>query len=162
MAHLSQKQLVELFIKTERTADKVLQGKQEIVALDRCRQATREAIRNLEKSSQSKAWITLGSNLVKLEKSKALELLRKGGSKWKYWKKNLSKEEKCISGINGESFSFTDQQVIDVDINKIRSDQKILVNQLRDLEFQSPLKGFDLKPLDRAEISALSANIPRF
>lgn len=78
MAQLTQKQLVELFIKTERTADKVLQGKQEIVALDRCRQATREAIRNLEKSSQDKAWITLGSNLVKLEKSKALELLRKG------------------------------------------------------------------------------------
>lgn len=81
MAGLSQKQVVELLIKTERTADKILQGKLQIVSLDKCRQATREAVRNLEKSTQDKAWITLGSNLVKLERSKALELLKKGECK---------------------------------------------------------------------------------
>lgn len=78
MSHLTQKQLVAMLIETERTADKILQGKQQIVSLDKCRQATREAIRNLEKSKQDKSWITLGSNLVKLETTKALELLKKG------------------------------------------------------------------------------------
>lgn len=78
MADLTQKNIIDLLIRTERTADKILQGKQQIVSLDKCRQATREAIRNLEKSKQDKAWITLGSNLVKLERTKALELLKKG------------------------------------------------------------------------------------
>lgn len=78
MAHLTQNQLVEMLIETERTADKILQGKQQMVSLDKCRQATREAIRNLEQSKQDKSWITLGSNLVKLETVKALELLKKG------------------------------------------------------------------------------------
>lgn len=86
MSNLDQKQLVELLIKTERTADKILQSKQQIVALDRCRQTTREAVRNLDKSTQDKAWITLGSNLIKLEKSKALDLLKKG---------NIFVEEYC-------------------------------------------------------------------
>lgn len=57
---------------------------------------------------------------------------------------------------------LTDQQVIEQEINKLHSDQKVFLNQLRDLEHLSPLAGFDLKPLDRNEVAALSANIPRF
>lgn len=64
-----------------------------------------------------------------------------------------------------EHYSFpqnTDQQTIDVEINKLRSEQKVLVSKLRELECQAPLTGFDLKPLDRNELSALSANLPGF
>lgn len=60
------------------------------------------------------------------------------------------------------SFIWTDQQTIEQEINKLRSEQKVLVNELRDLEHLSPLAGFDLKPLDRNEVSALSSNIPGF
>lgn len=56
----------------------------------------------------------------------------------------------------------SDQQVLDIEINKIRSEQKVHVNDLRDLEYQSPLKGFDLKPLDRNELAAMKANMPGF
>lgn len=58
--------------------------------------------------------------------------------------------------------SIADQQTIDIEINKLRSDQKVLVGKLRDLEYQSPLKGFDLKPLERGEVNALSSHLPNF
>lgn len=58
---------------------------------------------------------------------------------------------------------FTDQRTIDIEIEKLRSDQKVLVSKLRDLEYQSPLRGFDLKPLDREEVQAFSSsNLPGF
>lgn len=62
-------------------ADQVLVNKQELVALDKRRQQNREAIRELEKMSEKfekKVWTTIGSMLVKLDKAKALELLKKG------------------------------------------------------------------------------------
>lgn len=69
---------ISLLIETERLADKILQNKQEIVALDKRRQDTREAIRELGKCAGKKAWITVGSMLVEMKKEKALELLQKG------------------------------------------------------------------------------------
>lgn len=59
-------------------------------------------------------------------------------------------------------FCSTDQQQIDIEINKLRSEQKVLVSKLREVECQAPLVGFDLKPLDRKEVSALGANLPGF
>lgn len=69
---------INLLIETERLADKILQNKQEIVALDKRRQDTREAIRELGKSEEKKAWITVGSMLIEMKKDKALELLQTG------------------------------------------------------------------------------------
>ncbi len=69
---------INLLIETERLADKILQNKQEIVALDKRRQDTREAIRELGKSEDKKAWITVGSMLIEMKKEKALELLQSG------------------------------------------------------------------------------------
>lgn len=60
------------------------------------------------------------------------------------------------------SICSTDQQQIDIEINKLRSQQKELVSKLREVECQTPLVGFDLKPLDRKEVSALSATLPGF
>lgn len=70
--------VIELLKGIERVADQVLQNKTEILELDKRRQSTRLAIRDLGKTEDRKAWITVGSMLVKLEKSKALELLKKG------------------------------------------------------------------------------------
>lgn len=52
--------------------------------------------------------------------------------------------------------------MIDQEINKLRSDQKVLVGQHRDLEFAEPLKGFDLNPMSRDEIGVLRTNLPGF
>lgn len=67
-----------LLIETERVADQILQNKQEIVELDKRRQSSREAKRSLEKSSDRKAWITVGPILVKMAKEKGVILLEKG------------------------------------------------------------------------------------
>lgn len=72
------RQVIELLQNTERVADKVLQNKTEIVELDKRRQSTREAIRDMGKTDDRKTWITIGPILVKMEKGKALELLKKG------------------------------------------------------------------------------------
>lgn len=69
---------LNILIETERLADKILQNKQEIVALDKRRQDTREAIREVGKTEEKKAWITVGSMLIEMKKEKALELLQSG------------------------------------------------------------------------------------
>lgn len=77
MNHASRK-VLEILKESERIADQVLQNKQEIVELDKRRQVTREAIRDLGKNDEQKVWITIGPILVKMEKGKALDLLKKG------------------------------------------------------------------------------------
>lgn len=70
--------IIQLLIQTETIADKVLQLKQKIIDLDRCRQHNREALRKVERGTEAKFWITIGTNIVELEKSKALDILRNG------------------------------------------------------------------------------------
>lgn len=77
MANANQ-QVIKLLRDTERVADKVLQNKKEIVELDKRRQSTREAVRDLGKTSDRKTWITIGPIIVKMEKDKAVDLLKKG------------------------------------------------------------------------------------
>lgn len=50
---------------------------------------------------------------------------------------------------------FTDQVQLDTQINKLRSELKVKVNKLRDMEFQSPVPGLMLNPLSRSELSAV-------
>jgi len=70
---------IEIITKTEELADKILVNKQELTVMDKRRQETRQAMRLMEKSEDKKVWITIGSMLVKMEREKALELLKKGG-----------------------------------------------------------------------------------
>lgn len=72
------RKVLEILINSERIADQVLQNKQEIIELDKRRQITREAIRDLGKNDEKKVWITIGPILVKMEKEKACNLLKKG------------------------------------------------------------------------------------
>nr|XP_019556336.2 p53 and DNA damage-regulated protein 1-like [Aedes albopictus] len=131
----SRRKMTEILQETERVADQVLMRKQELIALDKRRQETREAIRTIRKSfprEDSKVWITVGSMLMKQKQPKALELLQK------------------------------DADQIEEEIKTIRNEQKVLVNRQRDLELESPLRGFDLKPMSAAEIGAIRANLPQF
>ncbi|XP_055379961.1 p53 and DNA damage-regulated protein 1 [Condylostylus longicornis] len=131
MSKTNNEKIIEILIETEKVADKIMVIKQEIISLDKRRQENREAIREIGKSeNDKKVWITVGSLLIKMEKLKALELLKK------------------------------DQNEIEIEINKLRSEQKILVNQHRDLEHSSPFSGSNLKPLSAKEISALKTNLP--
>lgn len=72
------KQVLELLKNSERVGDQVLQNKTEIIELDKRRQSTREAIRDLGKNNDKNVWITIGPILVKMEKNKAVDLLKKG------------------------------------------------------------------------------------
>ncbi|XP_055639995.1 p53 and DNA damage-regulated protein 1 [Toxorhynchites rutilus septentrionalis] len=131
----NEQKTIEILRATERVADQVLMLKQELIALDKRRQETREAVRTIRNSfprDDAKVWITVGSMLMKMNKAKALELLAK------------------------------DAEHIEQEIKKIRTEQKVLVSKQRDLEHDSPLRGFDLKPLSAAEISAIKANVPGF
>ncbi|XP_068147364.1 p53 and DNA damage-regulated protein 1 [Drosophila tropicalis] len=124
---------IEIITKTEELADKILANKHELTIMDKRRQQTREALRLMTQKSQDqdeKVWITLGSMLIKMPRNKATELLKK------------------------------DQQQIEQQINLIYSEQKILVNKHRDMEFKSPFSGTNLKPLDRKEFAALKSNLP--
>lgn len=69
---------MEILIATERVADLIISNKQELIGLDKRRQVTREAIRDLQKTDDQHFWLTIGSMLVKTKKEKALELLKKG------------------------------------------------------------------------------------
>ncbi|KAH8407598.1 hypothetical protein KR222_007890 [Zaprionus bogoriensis] len=121
---------IEIITRTEELADKILANKQELTVMDKRRQQNREALRLIEKSDEPKVWITIGSMLVKMQRAQALELLKK------------------------------DQQQIEQQINLTYSEQKILVNKHRDVEFKSPFSGTKLKPLARKEFDALKANLP--
>lgn len=57
---------------------------------------------------------------------------------------------------------LADQVHIEAEINKLRSEQKVLVVELRDLEHMDPLRGLDLVPLADSEIAGIRANLPGF
>lgn len=78
------RKVLDILKNSERLADQVLQNKQEIVEMDKRRQFTREAIREMGKSTDKNVWITIGPILVKMEKEKAGNLLKKG----EHWSKH--------------------------------------------------------------------------
>ncbi|XP_058061288.1 p53 and DNA damage-regulated protein 1 [Anopheles bellator] len=133
-----QRKLMEILLETERVADRILSNRQELVQLDQRRQDIREALRLIEQHFPTESprsvrlWITIGSMLVKQDRQEAIELLRK------------------------------DQRTTETEIERLRAEQKVLVSRQRDLEHDRPLRGFDLKPLTRAEISGIRSNLPGF
>lgn len=57
-------------------------------------------------------------------------------------------------------YFIADQIQIDTEINKLRSDQKVLVNKHRDLEHKTAYPGTHLKAMSHDEMSALKRNLP--
>lgn len=194
---------MEIIRSTEVVADKILMNKQELLALDKRRQDNRQAIRCLENDGKDgkegkedaeavedrkpvkerKVWITIGSLLVKMEKEKALKLLKKGKElpqrmhelMWISFPHAIillafnsifsiflrkSFFSNSLFPVFFFSSNFLDQMQIEKEIQILRSDQKVLVNQQRDLEYLSPYSGSNLKSLDPKEINALKSSFP--
>jgi len=128
----NQEQLLISLQEIEASAEEVLSAKQEIVDLDRKRNANREAIRALEKQAKEhykgencKSWLAMGNSFFCLPNRKASEMVKK------------------------------DQVHLDKDINILRSDLKVKVNQLREKEGKKELQGFGLKALSKEEMAAV-------
>lgn len=119
------KQLQHL-IEVEKKAEEILVDKNDSIHLDMRRNWDRESLRAIEKLKENeKVWTIFGPNITKFTKEKAKSILN--------------------------------QDLVDanVEINKIRSDMKVKMNDLRDLEYQEKYTGFSLKALSKKEISAM-------
>ncbi|XP_047523544.1 p53 and DNA damage-regulated protein 1 [Pieris napi] len=121
-----QTKTLKYLVSVEKLADEILSDKREIVLLDKRRNQNREALRDLAKSEQKKCWVTVGSVLVKHNMESTKSLLE------------------------------ADQKQLDIDINTLRSNLKVKVNNLRDLEMQAPVPGLMLVPMSNRETEALS------
>lgn len=110
----------------EEKAGEILTERQEIIALDKRRNDDRVGMRALQKEKRKNTWVTVGPLLLKMPSKTAEELLVK------------------------------DQRECDIEINKIRSNLKIKVNELRDLELYPPVAGLMLQPLSHKEMSAIN------
>ncbi|KZC11032.1 p53 and DNA damage-regulated protein 1 [Dufourea novaeangliae] len=86
-------------------------------------------MRALQKEKCNKTWVTVGPLLLKLPSKSVEELLMK------------------------------DQKECDIEINKLRSDLKVKVNELRDLELNPPVPGLMLQPMSHKEMSAIKQTL---
>lgn len=121
-----QAKVLKYLVSAEKLADEILSDKREIVMLDKRRNANREALRNLSNSNERKCWVTVGSVLIKHNSNSAKTLLEE------------------------------DQKQLNIDINKLRSNLKVKVNNLRDIEMQPPVPGLMLVPMSQKETISLS------
>ncbi|XP_012277590.1 p53 and DNA damage-regulated protein 1 [Orussus abietinus] len=121
-----QQRLLQHLQGVEKKAGEILTDRQDVVALDRRRNDDRVGMRALQQQKCDKTWITVGPLLLKMSSNEAEKLL------------------------------IQDQKECDIEINKIRSNLKVKVNELRDLEFNPPVPGLMLKPLSHKEMAALN------
>lgn len=120
-----QEKVLKYLVSVEKLAEEIISDKHEIIMLDKRRNQNREALRDITKSRQHKCWVTVGSVLIKHNVEATKSLLE------------------------------ADQKQLHIDINKLRSNLKVKVCQLRDLEMQPPVPGLMLVPMSRQESSGL-------
>lgn len=120
-----QQQVLKHIQQVEEKAGEILTDRQEIIALDKRRNDDRVGMRALQKENCKKTWVTIGPLLIKMPCKIAEELLVK------------------------------DQRECDIEINKMRSNLKVKVNELRDLELNPPVPGLMLEPMSHKEMSAI-------
>ncbi|XP_077287651.1 pdrg1 prefoldin-like subunit [Arctopsyche grandis] len=120
---------LKYLVEVESLAEDILADRRSIVFLDKRRNENREALRSVKGSREGKVWVCIGGTLVKLERETAIRLIT------------------------------TDQTALDIEINKIRSQLKLKVNQLRDLEYKPPVPGLMLTPLTSQENSTFSGKL---
>ncbi|XP_060810703.1 p53 and DNA damage-regulated protein 1 [Amyelois transitella] len=104
-----------------------MSDRREIIMLDKRRNHNREAMRKLINSEQKKCWVTVGSVLIKHDLQSTKSLLE------------------------------ADQNQLDIDINKLRCDLKVKINNLRDMEMQPPVPGLLLVPMNQKETRSLTS-----
>ncbi|KAG8567242.1 hypothetical protein GDO81_013551 [Engystomops pustulosus] len=112
----------------ERKAEDVLGDRRQIVDLDIKRNQNREALRALSTDSFQSGPVTVcfGDMFINLPKDKTKEMIRR------------------------------DQEKIDEEILNLRSQLKVKVNQLYEVQGKSELKGFNLTPLNPDEVKAIN------
>lgn len=119
---------MEYLFQVEKQAEKILLSKSEMVALDKSRNSNRMAIRALtnSKNTEDKIWMAVGLSLVKVSVEKAKNMLQ------------------------------ADQVTLNNRMNILRSNIKVDVNKLNDMEYKEPVKGLFLNPLTRKEMQAMN------
>ncbi|KAJ1122965.1 hypothetical protein NDU88_001438 [Pleurodeles waltl] len=131
MAHRGgEPELVLRFLQeVEERAEEVLADKQQIVDLDIKRNQNREALRALQRDlgSPEKVMVCFGNMFIKFPKTKTTEMIKK------------------------------DQQQLDEEINKLRKQLKVKVNNLYEAQGKPELKGFNLNAMSKEEMKALNA-----
>ncbi|KYQ58739.1 Protein BAT4 like protein [Trachymyrmex zeteki] len=115
----------------ERLLHREARKERALLALDKRRNDDRVGMRALQKQLHEKTWITIGPLLLKMSSKAAEELLEK------------------------------DQKECDTAINKLRSNLKIKVNELRDLEMIPPVPGLMLEPMSHKEMNAIGQILGR-
>ncbi|XP_059470469.1 p53 and DNA damage-regulated protein 1 [Neocloeon triangulifer] len=112
-------------IATNRAAEDVLANRHALIDVDRRRQSMRAASRAIDNNPDQRVTLLTGAVMLNLPKTDVQNILKK------------------------------DLQELDIESNRIRSELKEKVNLVQELEFKDPLKGYDLKPLSRTEMSAV-------
>jgi len=77
-----EKTIMEYLFQVERQAEKILLAKSEMIALDKCRNSNRMAIRALTncRTPEEKIWMAVGLSLIKVSVEKAKNMLQAGTS----------------------------------------------------------------------------------
>ncbi|KAL7287720.1 p53 and DNA damage-regulated protein 1-like isoform X3 [Trichogramma pretiosum] len=122
----TKKKMLDYLTTIEEKGVEILIDKQEIIGLDKRRNDDRVGMRALQQQKADKCWITVGPLIMKMDSKKAEELLK------------------------------NDQKQCDIQINILRSDLKVKVNELRKMEYNPPVPGLNLKPMSKEEMSALN------
>lgn len=124
--------VLKYLTEVEEKAEAVLADKQQIVDLDKKRNMNREALRAIKNGlaapNTRRTWLNFGGLFLKVDSSVATTMLN------------------------------SDQEALDEEITKLRKDLHHKVNDLRDAEGKSDLKGFDLNALSKEETKALRSS----
>lgn len=139
---------MEYLFQVERQAEKILLNKSEMVALDKSRNSNRMAIRALTncKTPEDKIWMAVGLSLVKVSVEQAKNMLQAG---------ILMFYSYIIVALNN-IYNFSDQVTLNSRMNILRSEIKVEVNKLNDMEYKEPVKGLFLNPLTKKEMKAMN------
>ncbi|XP_050999431.1 p53 and DNA damage-regulated protein 1 [Acomys russatus] len=117
----------QYLVEVEELAEAVLSDKRQIVDLDTKRNQNREGLRALQKdlSTSDDVMVCFGSVFIKMPHPTTKEMIQK------------------------------DQEHLDKEIERLRSQLKVKVNRLFEAQGKPELKGFNLNPLNQDELKAL-------
>lgn len=118
--------LLEHITAAERLAEEILADQQQVIDLDRRRNANREALRVLRRSRDKKTWSCFGNVFIRVPNDDLDRMLRR------------------------------DQETLDSEIDALRDGLPPKVNRLREMEGKADAKGFaSLKALSREELTSV-------
>lgn len=119
--------VLRYLVEVEELAEAVLSDKRQIVDLDIKRNQNREGLRALQKdpSVSEDVMVCFGNMFIQMPHLKTKEMIQK------------------------------DQEHLDKEIERLRSQLKVKVNRLLEAQGKPELKGFNLNPLNQDELKAL-------